>query len=70
LTRGADVQDDTALQRFKNFKATIVSSNIPNDLLLEMIENYMTSDEDAGLVVESVPVLDGQMSLFDYELCA
>lgn len=55
---------DTALERFKKFKATLVSSNVSNSVLLEMIENFITTDGD-NTVVEAIPVLDGQLSLFD-----
>ena len=63
------MQDGIVLQRFKKFKSMILSSNVPNSLLLDMVENYLTSDDDDNLPVESVPVLDGQLSLYDYELC-
>ena len=64
------MQDNIVLQRFKKFRAVILSSNISNDLLLDMVENYLTSNDDDNLPVESVPVLDGQISLYDYEFCA
>ena len=63
------MQDNIVLQRFKKFKSTIVSSNVPNSLLLDMIENYLTSDDNNNLPAESIPVLDGQISLYDYEFC-
>lgn len=62
------MQDDTVLQRFKKFKAMVVAVDVPGNLLLEMVENYITpDDEDAP--AEEVPVLEGQMSLFDYKFC-
>jgi len=64
------MQNDNVLQKFQKFKSMIVSTNVPNSVLLDMIENYLTSDDDDSPVVESIPVLDGQISLFDYELCA
>jgi len=60
----AEMQNNPVLERFKQFKAMIISSNIPNNLLLEMAENYITSDEPAP--AEIIPILDGQMSLSDY----
>lgn len=59
------MQEDTTLQRFMKFKSMIVSSNMPNDVLLEMIESYITSDNNDSDVAAAVPVLDGQLSLFD-----
>jgi len=47
----------------------IVAADVPADLLMDMIESYITSG-DGDEVVESIPILDGQLSLFDYELCA
>ena len=63
------MQDNIVLQRFKKFKSMIVSSNVSNSLLLDMVENYLTSNDDDNLPAESVPVLDGQLSLYDYEFC-
>ncbi len=57
------MQDNT-LQRFQQFKATFVSSNVPNNVLLELIESFITTD-DNELAVEDNPVLDGQLSLFE-----
>ena len=62
---------DTALQRFKKFKAVITSVDIPGDLLLEILEKYMfgkePGDEEYLVVEEGIPVFDGQLSLFDME---
>ena len=55
---------DIVLQKFQRFKETFVSSNIPNNVLLELIESYIKPN-DADTTVESIPVLDGQLSLFD-----
>ena len=57
------MQDETVLQKFQKFKAMIISSNVPNDLLLEMLECYLTSDDEPPQ--KEIPVLDGQLSLFD-----
>ena len=57
------VKDDV-LQRFRRFKAMFISSSVPNNELLEMIESFITADKDEP-VVESVPVLDGQISLME-----
>ena len=60
---------DTALQRFKKFKASIISVDIPGDLLLELVESYIFGDEPGDnenlAVKDGIPVLDGQLSLFD-----
>ena len=56
--------NDAVLQRFQRFKEMFISSNIPNNILLELVESYIKSD-DAELTVKDVPVLDGQLSLFD-----
>jgi hypothetical protein len=58
------------LQRFKKFKALFISSNIPNSLLLEMVENFITSDDDDATIAEPVPILEGQLSLLDCGFCA
>lgn len=58
------MQSNPVLERFKRFKAMIISADIPNNLLLELAENYITSDEPPP--VEPIPVLDGQMSLLDF----
>ncbi len=55
---------DNTLQRFQQFKATFVSSNVPNNVLLELIESFITTD-DNELVDEDNHILDGQLSLFD-----
>ena len=58
------MQDSLVLQRFQQFKALFISSTIPNNELLELIESFITSDNDEP-PVEYVPVLEGQISLFD-----
>jgi hypothetical protein len=65
-TKGcADMQGDIALERFMKFKDLIVSANIPGSVLLEMIENFITSNGNDDTAVENIPVLEGQLSLFD-----
>jgi len=59
------MSDNIILERFKKFKAMIISTNISNNLLLEMLENYITSNDDDNSNTEQVPVLDGQLSLLD-----
>jgi len=46
----------------------LVSADIPGNLLLDMVESYITSGCDDS-VPEAVPVIDGQMSLLDYGFC-
>jgi len=62
--------DNVMLERFKKFRAMIVSTNMPTSLLLEMAENYITSNDDDNSTTESIPVLDGQLSLLDNSFCA
>jgi len=64
------MQDNIILERFKKFKAMIVSTNISNNLLLEMLGNYITSNDDDNPTTEQIPVLDGQLSLLDNGYCA
>lgn len=63
------MQENLVLERFKKFKSMIISSNIPNGLLLELAESFITSNDDAP-IAEPIPVMDGQISLLDYEFCA
>jgi len=58
------MQDDTVLERFRKFRATLISSNVPNSLLMDLIESFITSDDEATTVVP-IPILDGQLSLFE-----
>lgn len=58
------MQNDTVLEKFKKFRTMIISSNIPNSMLMDMIENYITTDEEVP-IIEAIPVLDGQLSLFE-----
>ena len=62
--------NDTVLERFKKFKSMILSSNLPNNLLLEMAENFISSNDNDDSIVEIIPVLEGQLSLLDCEICA
>jgi len=64
------MQDNLVLQRFKKFKDMILSADVPSNILLEMVESYLMSDDDNGEATEAIPVLEGQLSLYDYELCA
>ena len=59
------MSDDTVLQRFQRFKAMFMSSNMPNSLLMEMIENYITANDSNDAADKDVHILDGQLSLFD-----
>ena len=56
--------EDITLQRFKRFKEMFIASSIPNNELLELIESYLTPDNDEP-AVEDVPILDGQLSLLE-----
>jgi len=58
------MQDDNVLQRFKKFKSMIISANVPNSVLLEMAENFITSD-NSEQAAEAIPIMEGQLSLFD-----
>jgi len=58
------IEIDDVLQRFRKFKSMIISADLPSSVLLDMIESYITS-EDEELTVEAIPVLGGQMSLSD-----
>ena len=58
------MQEDITLQRFLHFKEMFVSSSIPNNELLELLENYITVDDEAP-AVEEISVLDGQLSLYE-----
>lgn len=62
--KGVGVIQDTVLQRFDRFKAMFVSSNLPNSVLLELIESYIKPDND-DCAVPPAQVLDGQLSLFE-----
>ena len=57
------MQEDITLQRFLHFKEMFISSNIPNSELLELIESYLNADDEPA--VEEIPVLDGQLSLYE-----
>ena len=59
------MHEDATLQRFLRFKAMVISSNISNNVLLEMAESYMTLNDDDFPVAEAIPVLEGQLSLFE-----
>jgi hypothetical protein len=40
-----------------------VSTTVPNNVLLELIESYISVEDDPA--VQPVAVLDGQLSLFE-----
>ena len=61
------MQNDITLEKFKRFKAMIISADIPIGTLMDMIENYLTADEDTP-IVEAIPVLDGQLTLSESAL--
>ena len=56
--------EDTILQRFRRFKETFISSTLPNNELLDMVESFITS-KDEELPAEEIPILSGQLSLLD-----
>jgi len=56
-------EDDIVLQRFRKFRAIFASSNVPNEVLLDMVEHFITSTGDDVRTVESIPIMDGQMVL-------
>ena len=59
------MQNNTVLQRFKEFRETFVSSsNVPSDMLLDIIESYITPDSD-NEAAAPIAVHPGQLSLFD-----
>jgi len=60
------MQNETVLERFREFKSMVVSSNMPSSILLDMIEKYITTDSDTP-AVHSAILLDGQLSLFDHK---
>ncbi len=57
---------DTALQRFRQFKESFVSTNLPNSVLLDIIESYIQSDgaNDAGNIKDDY-ICNGQLSFSD-----
>jgi len=59
------MHDETVLQRFYKFKTLLVPEDIPNNLLLEMLESYLTGDSNDTQFIEAVPVMEGQLSLLD-----
>ena len=65
--KGAIFMEDTVLQRFRQFRAMIISASVPNDILLDMLESYITSNDEAP-AVEEIPILDGQLSLMELDL--
>ena len=56
---------DSFLQKFYQFKAMVISADIPTGLLLDMLENFILSDSRNTDVIEAIPILDGQLSLSD-----
>jgi len=61
------MQNDTALERFRKFRTMFISSDIPNGMLLDMIERFITTDDEMP-IIETIPVLDGQLTLSEYIL--
>ena len=57
--------ENPVLQKFLKFKVTIISADIPSNLLLDMVESFITSDDEP--TIEAIPVMDGQLSLFDVQ---
>ncbi len=55
---------ETFIERFEQFKKIIVYSNVPNKVLLELLESYMQSYNEESKF-EPTPVFEGQLSLFD-----
>jgi len=58
------MKEDITLQRFRHFKEMFISSSIPNNELLALIESYISPDSDND-APEPTPVPDNQLSLFD-----
>ncbi len=48
----------TFMQKYEQFKKTFISANVPNEVLLELIESYMQSDNDETKA-EPAPVFEG-----------
>ena len=68
---GGVIVGDETLRRFQKFKEVLVSADLPSGVLLDMIESYITSGSSGGdgeSAAEEIPILDGQMLL--YEFCA
>ena len=59
------MEDNAVLQRFFKLKPMLMSSDTGINLLLDIIESYLTSDDNDELAAEGIPVLDGQLSLVD-----
>ena len=54
--------EDITLQRFQRFKEMFISSDMSNNDLLDLLESYITVNDDKP-AVEEIPILDGQLSL-------
>ena len=61
--------EDAVLQKFRRFKEMFISSNLPSGTLLELVESYLVSD-DTESAVEEIPILEGQLSLFEINQAA
>ena len=59
------MQEEDILRKFQKLKSLLVATNIPTNLLLEIIENYLMSTDDSAPAAEPIPVINGKMSLFD-----
>ena len=59
------MQDNIVLERFYRFKAMLVSSYVDGNTLLDMVESFITSSDDDTPITEPIPVLEGQLSLFE-----
>ena len=63
--KGIEMEDNIILQRFLKFKSMMISSDMPNDMLMDLLESYMTLEDKDEPIVEDIPVLDGQMTLLE-----
>ena len=57
--------ENEVLQRFRQFKKMFISSNVSNSILLDILEEYITS-KDEDMTVETYPVPDNQLLLTDF----
>ena len=64
LNKGDNSMEDIVLQRFRQFRSMIILADVPSDVLLDMLESYLTSDDEPQ-AVEEFPILDGQLTLLD-----
>ena len=56
---------DIILHRFQRFKDMFISANLPYSELLDLLETYLFTSNDDLTVLDTPPVLDGQLSLFN-----